>query len=263
LNDSGLFRDSTALITGASRGIGAAFAKILSTWGTDLVLVARSEDDLGGVAERAEAEGVRVRFIASDLRDAGAPLALVERLDQDGIMVDHLINNAGIGPFGSAIVVPLEQQLSAIQVNVIASTELTLRLLPGMVERGRGGILNVASTAAFQGMPHMSVYGGSKSYILSWSEAIWRELRGTGVRCCTVCPGPTETDFFEANGFRIDIPPALFQSAEKVALLGLNAYIKDRSHAVSGLTNKVGSLAVRFSPRTLATRIAGTYAKPL
>jgi len=238
LNDSGLFRDSTALITGASRGIGAAFAKILSTWGTDLVLVARSEDDLGGVAERAEAE------------------------DQDGIMVDHLINNAGIGPFGSAIVVPLEQQLSAIQVNVVASTELTLRLLPGMVERGRGGILNVASTAAFQGMPHMSVYGGSKSYILSWSEAIWRELRGTGVRCCTVCPGPTETDFFEANGFRIDIPPALFQSAEKVALLGLNAYIKDRSHAVSGLTNRVGSLAVRFSPRTLATRIAGTYAKP-
>lgn len=263
MNDSGLFRDSTALITGASRGIGAAFAKILSTWGTDLVLVARSEDGLGGVAERAEAEGVRVRFIASDLRDAGAPLALVERLDQDGIMVDHLINNAGIGPFGSAIVVPLEQQLSAIQVNVVASTELTLRLLPGMVERGRGGILNVASTAAFQGMPHMSVYGGSKSYILSWSEAIWRELRGTGVRCCTVCPGPTETDFFEANGFRIDIPPALFQSAEKVALLGLNAYIKDRSHAVSGLTNKVGSLAVRFSPRTLATRIAGTYAKPL
>ena len=258
-----VFQDSTALITGASRGIGAAFSDILSTWGTDLVLVARNEADLAGVAARAEAQGVRVRVIASDLRDAGAPAALVKQLDREGITIDHLINNAGIGPFGNAAVVPVEQQLSAIQVNIVASTELTLRLLPGMVERGRGGILNVASTAAFQGMPHMSVYGGSKSYILSWSEAIWRELRGTGVRCCSVCPGPTETEFFEANGFRIDIPPVLFQSAERVALRGLNAYIKDRSHAVSGLTNRIGSLAVRFSPRTLATRIAGTYAKPL
>jgi short-subunit dehydrogenase len=247
LPNPSLFTHTTALITGASRGIGAAFAEILSTWGTDLVLVARNEEDLTDVAGKAKANGVR----------------LVERLDRDGVTIDHLINNAGIGPFGNAAAVPVEQQLSTIQVNVVATTELTLRLLPGMIERARGGILNVASTAAFQGMPHMSVYGGSKSYILSWSEAIWRELRGTGVRCCSVCPGPTETEFFEANGFRIDIPPVLFQAPERVALLGLNAYIKDQSHAVSGLTNRVGSLAVRFSPRTLATRIAGTYAKPL
>lgn len=260
---SSLFTNTTALITGASRGIGEAFAGILSKWGTNLVLVARNEADLAEVAQRAESENVRVRIIASDLRDAGTPGALVDQLSGDGIIIDHLINNAGIGPFGNAIAVPVDQQLAAIRVNVTAPTELTLRLLPGMVERGTGGILNVASTAAFQGMPHMSVYGGSKSYILAWSEAIWRELRGTGVRCCSVCPGPTDTEFFEANGFRIDIPPALFQSAERVALLGLNAYIKDQSHAVSGLTNRVGSLAVRLSPRTLATRIAGTYAKPL
>jgi short-subunit dehydrogenase len=263
LPNPSLFTHTTALITGASRGIGAAFAEILSTWGTDLVLVARNEEDLTDVAGKAKANGVRVHVVASDLRDAGTPVALVERLDRDGVTIDHLINNAGIGPFGNAAAVPVEQQLSTIQVNVVATTELTLRLLPGMIERARGGILNVASTAAFQGMPHMSVYGGSKSYILSWSEAIWRELRGTGVRCCSVCPGPTETEFFEANGFRIDIPPVLFQAPERVALLGLNAYIKDQSHAVSGLTNRVGSLAVRFSPRTLATRIAGTYAKPL
>jgi short-subunit dehydrogenase len=262
LTKTSLFTHSTALITGASRGIGAAFADILSTWGANLVLVARNEADLTDVAGKAEARGARVHVIASDLRDAGTPVALVERLDRDGITIDHLINNAGIGPFGNAAAVPIERQLATIQVNVIATTELTLRLLPGMLERARGGILNVASTAAFQGMPHMSVYGGSKSYILNWSEAIWRELRGTGVRCCTVVPGPTDTDFFEANEFRIDIPSALFQSAEQVALLGLNAYIKDRSHAVSGLTNRAGSLAVRFSPRILATRIAGTYAKP-
>lgn len=257
------FANTTALITGASRGIGASFADILARWKANLVLVARNEDDLAGVAARAEAEGVRVWVMRGDLRDAGEPAALVARLDREGVTVDHLINNAGIGPFGNAVDISVERHLAAIQVNVVAPTELTLRLLPAMIDRGRGGVLNVASTAAFQGMPHMSVYGGSKSYILSWSEAIWRELRGTGVRCCTLCPGPTDTEFFEANGFRVDIPLALFQSAEQVALIGLNAYIKDRSHAVSGLTNAVGSLAVRFSPRTLATRIAGAYAKPL
>jgi len=258
-----LFNGTTAVITGASRGIGAAFADILSSWGANLVLTARTTDDLTSVAKRAQVHGHSVDVVTMDLRDPTAPAGLIERLDRDGITVDHLINNAGIGPFGNAGEVSLNQQLETIQVNLTAVVEMTLRLLPGMIARGRGGVLNVSSTAAFQGMPHMSTYGGTKAFLVNWGEAIWRELRDTGVRCCTLCPGPTETDFFEANGFRVDIPSALFQAPDTVALIGLNAYIKDQSVAVAGLTNRVSSMAVRLSPRTLATRVAGIYAKPL
>ena len=257
-----IFAGTTVLITGASRGIGAAFAQILAGWGAKLVLAARTEADLRYIAHRCEERGARVRTVIADLSDPATPAALLAGLEGDGVTVDHLINNAGIGPFGRASDIPLDRQLNAIEVNVRAATELALRLLPGMVARRRGGILNVASTAAFQGMPFMSVYSGTKAYLLTWGEAIWRELRGTGVRCCTLCPGPTDTDFFEANGLRVDVPTALFQEPEQVAWLGLNAYLKDRSHIVPGMTNLVGSLAVRLSPRRWATKVSGGYAKP-
>jgi short-subunit dehydrogenase len=257
-----IFEGSTVLITGASRGIGAAFAQILSQWRPRLVLVARTGEDLQHTADRCVEQGATVRTVIADLRVPSTPATVLAALEADGITVDHLINNAGIGPFGRASDIPVERQLEAIQVNVCAATELALLLLPGMVDRRRGGILNVASTAAFQGVPFMSVYGGTKAFLLTWGEAIWRELRGTGVRCCTLCPGPTDTDFFEANGLRADVPPALFQNPDQVALLGLNAYIKDRSHIVSGATNMVGSLAVRLSPRRWATKVSSGYAKP-
>ncbi|MBK7717399.1 MAG: SDR family NAD(P)-dependent oxidoreductase [Gemmatimonadetes bacterium] len=194
-----LFRDTTVLITGASRGIGAAFARLLAPRGARLLLVARHVADLERVAASVRQLGGSAEVFPADLAPAEAPARLATAVAARGFTVDHLINNAGIGPQGRFQDLPVTAQLPVIDVNVRAVTALAGLFLPGMVARRRGGILNVASTAAWQGLTWLPVYSGSKAYVITWSEATWGGLRGTGVRCCCVSPGPVDTPFLRLH----------------------------------------------------------------
>jgi len=259
---SALFTDTTVLITGASSGLGAAFAAELAPTGARLVLAGRDQVRLEQVAARAQRRGATVLTIGLDLASPGGVTALLQRLDADGIEVDHLINNAGAGVEGPAIRTPVDAQLKVIDLNVHASTELALRLLRGMVARRRGGVLNIASVAAFQGMPRLSVYAATKAYLLAWSEALNFELRGTGVRCACLCPGPVDSRFFDTAGMRT--PPAIFgmQSPTAVARAGLRAYDRNAGHHMSGVLPRILAWSTRLTPRRVNTAAASRFARP-
>jgi uncharacterized protein len=259
-----LFAGTTVLITGASSGIGAAFAAQLAPTGARLLLTARRADRLAAVAERARAAGAGagVETIPLDLTAPGAVAALVTDLESRQVVVDHLVNNAGIGVAGRGTEAPLDAQLRVLDLNARVATELALRLLPGMVARRRGGLLNVASIGAFQGLPWLSVYAASKAYLLTWSEALHVELRGTGVRCCALCPGPVRTSWFAAAHIE-STPPGLFmQTAEAAAHAGLRGYARDRSHVISSPMARASAWLTRAAPRALAARLATGFAKP-
>lgn len=256
-----LFADSTVLITGASSGIGAAMARELAPTGARLVLTARDAPRLEVVANGARAGGATVDTILADLTVPDAVETLLDTMAQRGIQVDHLMNNAGFGTHGRGVDVPVEAQLGVLHLNVRAATELALRLLPGMIARRRGGVLNVASTAAFQGLAWMSVYAGSKAYLLTWSEALHVELRGSGVRCCCLCPGPVRSGFFEAAAMSPP-PGVLLQSAPAAARAGLRGYRKNASHVISGPVPRAGAWLTRLLPRALVARVAAGYAAP-
>ncbi|MFN8653103.1 MAG: SDR family NAD(P)-dependent oxidoreductase [Gemmatimonadales bacterium] len=256
------WRGSTALITGASRGIGAALAEELAARGTDLVLVARSEATLQPVAERCRALGRRVELLPADLEDPDTPGQLMARLDQLGLTIDHLVNNAGIGPNGLFQQEGPAFHLPTIAVNVRAVVDLSARLLPGMVARGRGGLLNIASTSAWQGLQWLPVYSASKAFVVTWSEATWVGLRGTGVRCTCVSPGPVDTGFFEANRLEVTMPRWAMQSARAVARRAIAAYERDRCHTITYLPFRLLAWGTRLAPRWLAARLGGWYAAP-
>lgn len=191
----------TALVTGASTGIGADFARRLASDGLDLVLVARSADKLEALAESVRAEtGRQVTVLARDLTELGAAAALVDEIAAHGIEVDFLLNNAGFGTHGAVADADPVRLSDEVRLNCEVLTELSQRLLPAMIARRRGTIVNVASNAAFQPLPQMAVYGATKAYVLSFTEALWHETRGTGVRVLALCPGPTETPFFAIAG---------------------------------------------------------------
>jgi len=256
------FTGTTVLVTGASGGIGAAFALALAPVGARLVLTARNPERLTQAATTARAAGAAVDTIERDLTASGGVEGLVADLDGRGLVVDHLINNAGIGLVGRGDEAPLADQLRVVDLNVRVATELALRLLPGMVARRHGGLLNVASLAAFQGLPWLSTYAGSKAYLLAWSEALHRELRGSGVRCTALCPGPVATGWFaEAH---LDRPPVwpVLQSPAAVVRAGLRAYLQNRSHAYSGILAASAAWLTRLVPRALATAVATGYARP-
>lgn len=257
-----LFANTTVLITGASSGIGAAFAEELASSGARLVLTGRDAVRLDAVAGLARARGATVEAVAIDLASPEGVATLLHRLASDGIEVDHLINNAGAGVQGEATIASVEAQLNVIDLNIHATTELALRLLPGMLQKRRGGILNVASIAAFQGMPRMSVYAASKSYILSWSEALHFELRGTGVRCVCLCPGPVDSRFFDAAGMQK--PPAIFsmQAPTEAARAGLRAYRRSASHSMSGLLPRTLAWLTRITPRMISAAVASGFSRP-
>lgn len=257
-----LFEGTTVLITGASGGIGAAFAEQLASTGARLLLTARDPARLDDAARRARAAGAVVEVLRLDLTGSGAVASLMRDLEARGVAVDHLINNAGIGIVGRSTEVPVEEQLRVVDLNVRAATELALRLLPGMVARRRGGVLNVASIGAFQGLPWLSTYGASKAYVLGWSEALHVELRGTGVRCTCLCPGPVHTGWFAAA--HLSTPPSrlLMQEAADVARAGLRGYIRDRSHVISGPIARAAALLTRAAPRAVAAYLATGFAKP-
>src|SRR5438477_8802051 len=193
----------TILVTGASSGIGRELAKCFAADGSRLILLARKRDALQELAdELRQAHETQSEIFPADLAAPGTPTRIFEHLKVHGTKVDVLVNNAGFGAQGAFAELPIDRQLEMLQVNVVAVTHLTSLLLPGMIERRRGGVLNVASTAAFQPGPGMSVYYATKAFVLSFSEAITEELAGKGVTVTALCPGPTETNFAAAANAR-------------------------------------------------------------
>lgn len=256
------WRGTTALVTGASRGIGEAFADLLAARGADLVLVARSAEPLERVAERVRQSGREVTVLPADLAQPAAPSHLAAEVERRGLTVDHLINNAGVGPNAKFHTQPAETHLPTIDVNVRAVVDLSARLLPGMVARGRGGLINIASTAAWQGLMWLPVYSASKAFVITWSEAVWTGLRGTGVHCCCVSPGPVDTGFFEANGLEAIPPHWAMQSPRTVAERALRAYQRDDCHVLPFLPFRLMAWSTRLAPRAVAARMASWYAAP-
>lgn len=251
-----------ALVTGASSGLGAEFARLLAADGWSLVLVARSAAPMEALATELRSSGVTVHVIPTDLADPTAPAALFHELQSRGVAIDVLINNAGFGSHGRFDQSDAAQQMAIVQVNVAALAHLTRLFLPAMVAAGRGRIMNVASVAGFLPGPLMAVYYASKAFVLSFSEALHEEVRGQGVRVAALCPGPTRTEFADVAGMA-DSP--LFQrfasDAAAVVRDGLAALDRNEAVKVSGAMNAAMAGSIRLTPRTLARRIAGALQK--
>ena len=248
----------TALITGASSGIGREFAKLLAKDCSTLVLVARSRDRLQELKQELEKTfPVTVKAIVQDLSKAAAAHEIYLELEREHISVDILINNAGFGGYGAFVKTDWLQEAQMIGVNIIAMTEMTKLFVKGMVVRKSGNIMNVSSTAAFQPGPLMSIYYASKAYALSFSEAIANELAGTGVTVTALCPGPTATGFARTAGMGNSrlFKYAKVASAEEVARYGYRAMMRGRTVAVHGLMNKIMAFSVRLAPRKLLAAI--------
>ena len=252
-----------ALITGASAGIGAALAREAANDGHDLVLVARRREPMEALAAELKSTGAGITVIPADLSAPGAAAALVKTLEQRGLAIDTLINNAGLGDTGRFDQENPERILSMLQVNIIALTELTRLVLPQMVARNRGKVMLLASLAAFQPGPGMAVYFATKSYVLSFGRAIGHELRGTGVTITTLCPGPTTSEFAEvANCVALFEGPLPVMTAADVARQGYAALKARRPHIITGLTNRVLAVSTRFIPTAILLMIAGHLNRP-
>ncbi|UAA37752.1 SDR family oxidoreductase [Paraneptunicella aestuarii] len=256
---------TTALITGASSGIGECLAEQCAKHKIDLVLTARSEDKLQALSERLVSQyGVQCHVITSDLSAVDGVQKLVDELDKLNCQVDYLINNAGFGDFGFFVDSDLAKQKQMMMLNMVALTELTHRLLPAMKARGNGKILNVASTASFMPGPYMSVYYATKAYVLSFSEAIANELQGTGVTVTALCPGPTASGFQDAaemnkSGLVKMLP---MPTSEQVAEYGFNAMMKGKRVAIHGAMNWLMAQSIRFTPRRIATAVVRMISSP-
>jgi uncharacterized protein len=248
---------NTTVITGASSGIGEAFARKLAALGRNVLLVARSEDKLITLCnELGRSNSIRAQYVTLDLSKPESPARLFEEAAKRELIVDMLINNAGFGSMGEFTKLDLARELNMIDLNVKALVELTHRFLVPMIERKQGAIINVASTAGFQGVPFMATYAATKAFVLSFSEALWEENRPHGVKIMALCPGVTDTNFFEAA--RGQKPPArVSQSPEEVVEAALRGLSQGKSHVVSGWTNFFMVESERLAPRSLITRVAG------
>ncbi|MBI1860063.1 MAG: SDR family oxidoreductase [Deltaproteobacteria bacterium] len=243
------------VVTGASSGIGLNFAEIMAADKHDLILVARNQPKLREIASKlSQAHGVEVKVTAADLGKPADVLSLIEQLK--GLDIDTLINNAGIGLYGEFLKTDLAAELNMIQLNITALTQLTKAVLPQMVARRSGKILNVASTAAFQPGPLMAVYYATKAYVLSFSEAIASELEGTGVTVTALCPGATTSGFQDAaNAGSSKLFQRKLPSASEVAAAGIRAMNAGKRVFIHGAMNRVGVQSVRFLPRTMVTKM--------
>ncbi|MGB1583737.1 MAG: SDR family NAD(P)-dependent oxidoreductase [Solirubrobacterales bacterium] len=243
--------NGTALITGASAGIGVEFARQLAERGYNVTLAARRIDRLTELAAELEREhNVRAIPVACDVTDPQQRRELLESIDARGDVIDILVNNAGIGTDGPFWERPTEDQLAQIDINVLALTALTHMALPGMIERGHGAVLNVASTAAFQPLPRQAVYAATKAYVTSFSQALSTELSDTGVSVTVLCPGPTRTEFFGDRQAALEdsTPGFTWQSAEDCARAGLDGMFKRKRIVVPKALNKVGALSAKHTP---------------
>jgi short-subunit dehydrogenase len=249
----------TALVTGASSGIGLELATLFARDRNDLVLVARNRERLEGVARGLMEEfGVRATVLAADLARPEAPEDIAGALARQAITVDALVNNAGVGFLGPFAEASLDKTLAMIQINVTALTHLTGLLLPGMLARRSGRVFNVASTAAFQAGPLMAVYYATKAYVLSFSEALGNETAGTGVTVTALCPGPTLTEFQKSAGMEATLlfRGPLVMAAPAVARAGYEGMLRGDRVVIPGIANRVMVQGLRVTPRRLATAIA-------
>jgi len=251
---------NTALVTGASSGIGAELARVHAERGGDLVVVARRREKLSALkVELERAHGVTVHVLAKDLAQPDAPQQIYDELQSSGVAVDILVNNAGFGRRGPFHEQPWATSEAMIKVNILTLTALTRLFVPRMIERGRGRILNVASMAGFVPGPLMAIYYASKAFVVSFSETIADELAGTGVTVTALCPGPTQTEFAERAemvGTRLMEKMA---PAREVAEIGYDAMLRGKTVVVPGLLNKLTIHGLlRISPRRLNTRISRT-----
>ena len=243
-----------ALITGASAGLGVEFARQLSATGHRLVLVARRQERLDELAK----ELGNSRAVALDLSKAGAAAMLMADLAKAGEEVAVLINNAGFGLVGRFASLDAARQRTMIDLNIGTLTDLCRAVVPGMIERKSGAILNVASTAAFQAGPGMAVYFATKAYVLSFTEALHEELKPHGIKVSALCPGPTRTEFGDVAGFAgIKAVDRIAMNAAPVVKLGLEALDRNQAVMITGTLNKIGAASTRFIPRALLRKIAG------
>lgn len=248
----------TALITGASGGIGYELAKLCAQGGCNLVLVARSQAKLEEIAHDLGARyGVGAMVIDADLADPQAPARLADELKREGVAVDILINNAGFADFAPFAEADEEKLLQMMQVNMVTLTHLTRLLLPGMLARRSGRIMNVASTAAFMPGPLMAVYYASKAYVLSLSEALANELGGSGVTVTALCPGPTETGFQQRAAMEDSrlVSGRRLMDVASVAKAGYNGLMRGETVVIPGASNRVQAFLPRLLPRRLLTRV--------
>jgi short-subunit dehydrogenase len=255
----------TALVTGASGGIGVDIAECFARDGYDLILTARSEEALKSVATRLSAGfGVKAAAIPNDLAAFGGGKALADKIRGQGLSVDVVVNNAGFGHAGAFASAPVEATLGMIDLNVRSLVELTHIYWDGMLKRGRGGVMNVASTAAFQPGPLMAVYYASKAFVLSFSEALWEEARGTGVHVSCLCPGPTASGFRERAGTgktKLADASAVMPSMP-VAEEGYLGWRRNKRVVITGLRNRIGARAARIMPRSMILRVVRNLQSP-
>ncbi len=253
---------NTTLITGASSGIGEAFARRLAARGQNLLLVARSEDKLIALCnELGRIRSIQAQYVAMDLSCQDAPARLFEETQKRQLQIEMLVNNAGFGSMGDFTKQDLAREVKMIDLNIRALVELTYRFLAPMRERKSGAIINVASTAGFQPVPFMATYAATKAFVLSFSEALWEENLDYGIKVMALCPGVTETGFFKAAG--IEKPPLRsVQMPEDVVNTALRGLDRGKSHIISGWTNYFMIESERLLPRSMLARMAGKVMRP-
>ncbi|MGP0585654.1 SDR family NAD(P)-dependent oxidoreductase [Paenibacillus timonensis] len=258
------YSNKWALVTGASSGIGKVYAQQLAARGSHVVLVARSQDKLEAIAGDIKRQyGVQAVVLACDLSQADAPRQLADQIAELGLTVDILINNAGFGTHGRFEELDPGREQEEIMLNSASLVDLTHRLLPHMLQRGDGVIVNVASMAAFMPCAYSAVYGATKAFVISFSEALWAEMRGRGVRVLALCPGATDTGFFDAVGSGADMAAGnKLSTPEKVVQAGFRGIDQGRSFIIEGRSNSFMAQMIRFVSRRRVALIMERMTRP-
>jgi len=256
--------DRAAVVTGASQGIGAEIARDLARRGHRLVLVARNEDKLRALADEVADGGGRADVLPADLADRQVRAALPDRIAALGVSADILVNNAGFSTVGRVSEADPDREMAMVEVDVVAVVDLCTRLLPGMVGRGRGAVLNVASTAAFQPLPGQAGYGAGKAFVLSYTQSLVGELKGSGVTATCLCPGPVHTGFGERAGFSKEdaeaaLPSVMWVDAPAVAKAAVAGLDRGRMVVIPGAANRVAASLAQITPRSLLMPVLRTH----
>jgi uncharacterized protein len=255
------FNGRWALVTGASAGIGAALARELACRGAKLILTARRKDRLDALAAELEAKGVEVRIVVADLNDPAAPQLIYDATEGAGLVVDVLVNNAGLGQYGAFAASPIEQELSQVRVNCEAMVRLSRLFVPRMVERRRGWVLILASTASFQPVPYLTTYAATKAFDRFFSLGLAAEVARFGVKVTALCPGPTESEFFVVARSE-NFMPGGRQSAEEVSRRAIAALARGQRTIIPYLGGWFTAMLVRLLPVWLVTRSIEKIARP-
>ena len=255
------FRGKWALVTGASAGIGKAIAIELASHGAKLILTARRKERLEALAAELRAKGTEVRIVLADLTQPNAPKEIFEATEGAGFPVEILINNAGLGQYGNFATCDLGQEISQVRVNCEAVVHLTRLFVPAMVERKRGWVLVVASTASFQPVPFLSTYAATKAFDRFFALGLAEEVQPFGIRVTALCPGPTESEFFDVAG-AAKFKTHRAQSAEEVARLGLESLANGKRKIIPNFGGQITAMLVRFLPISLITFFVAKAARP-